>query len=172
MSLSVDEITQLQHDVQMLKDIEAIKRLKHAYFRAIDSADLELLAGLLHPDVATHFIGGDYEWRLNGRAAYVEAVAQGFHSEVACQHNGHHPEIDIDSATSAHGIWYLHDIFYDLKTRILTQGTAFYHDRYVKQDGRWLIRETRYKRHYEIVEQDAAMPNFSVRYLIDHGRKL
>ena len=172
MTASAAEFAQLQRDVQILKDIEAIKRLKHAYFRAIDSADLDLLATLLHADIDTHFIGGGYEWRLTGRAAYLEAVAQGFHSEVACQHNGHHPEIDIEDEQQARGIWYLHDIFYDLKTRKLTQGTAFYHDRYIKEDGRWWIKATSYQRHYEMVEENVTLPNFTVRYLVNHGRKL
>lgn len=172
MEISASAFAQLQRDVQMLQDIEAIKRLKHAYFRAIDSADLELLASLLHADVQVHFIGGDYEWQLQGRDAYLEAIGQSFNSQVACQHNGHHPEIDILGPTEARGIWYLHDIFYNLRDQLLTQGTAFYHDRYLKEDGRWWLIDTRYERHYEIVEpMQGRLPNLTCNYLAAHGRK-
>jgi hypothetical protein len=173
MDMSHDELAALRRDVQQLKDIEAIKRLKHAYFRAIDSADLALLATLLHKDVTAHFIGGLYEWKIAGREAYLEAIGQSFNSDVLCQHNGHHPEVDLLSETEATGIWYLHDIFYNLKMQLLTQGTAFYHDRYIKEDGRWWLKSTYYKRHTEIVESVTDRPpNVTMRYLALHGRKV
>ena len=160
----------LHRDVQALLDIEAIKRLKHAYFRGLDSANLELLATLFHPDVQVHFVGGDYEWRLSGREQYVETIAANFNAEVVAQHTGNHPEITILSDTEAEGIWYLHDDFYDMAKMQFTTGSAFYHDRYEKVDGCWLIRSTRYQRHYELVTPMAQVPNFTVRYLARHGR--
>lgn len=162
--------TKLQRDVQALLDIEAIKRLKHAYFRGLDSANLELLATLFHPDVQVHFVGGDYEWLLDGREQYIETIAANFNAEVVAQHTGNHPEITILSETEAEGIWYLHDDFYDMAKMLFTTGSAFYHDRYEKVDGRWLIRSTRYQRHYELVTPMAQVPNFTVRYLARHGR--
>jgi hypothetical protein len=160
----------LRRDVQALLDIEAIKRLKHAYFRGLDSANLELLATLFHPEVQVHFVGGDYEWRLDGREQYVETIAANFHANVVAQHTGNHPEITLLSATEAEGIWYLHDDFYDMAKMLFTTGSAFYHDRYEKVDGRWLIRSTRYERHYELVTPMKQVPNFTVRYLARHGR--
>jgi len=164
------ELAALQKQVQALQDIEAIKRLKHAYFRAIDSADLELMKTLVTPDVEVHFVGGDYEWRLEGRDQYVEAISRNFNSQVIAQHNGHHPEITIVSDTEAEGIWYLHDNFYNLRAKLFTTGTAFYHDRYRKVDGQWRIASTRYTRHYEIVTPMGTLPNITVHYLGKHGR--
>ena len=46
----------LRKDVQRLMDMEAIRQLKHAYFRCIDSANFEELATLFHEDVSVHFI--------------------------------------------------------------------------------------------------------------------
>ena len=160
----------LRRDVQALLDIEAIKRLKHAYFRGLDSANLELLATLFHPEVQVHFVGGDYEWRLDGREQYVETIAANFHANVVAQHTGNHPEITILSPTEAESIWYLHDDFYGMAKMLFTTGSAFYHDRYEKVDGRWLIRSTRYERHYELVTPMKQVPNFTVRYLARHGR--
>lgn len=166
------QVGELQAELQALKDIEAIRQLKHAYFRGIDSADLTLLRSLMHPDVSVHFIGGGYEWKLTGRDEYLEAVGNNFNSEVIAQHNGHHPEIRLLSPTEAEGTWYLHDNFYNLREKLYTTGTAFYHDRYVKVDGRWLLRSTQYKRHYEIVEKLDKLPNVTVDYLAEHGRKV
>lgn len=170
----VGVLADLQRQIRGLQDVEAIKRLKHAYFRGIDSADVELLATLFHPDVEVHFVGGDYEWKLEGRAQYVEAIAENFNAQVVAEHDGHHPEITLLSDTEAEGTWYLHDDFYNLRDKLYTKGSAFYHDRYEKVDGHWLIRSTRYERHYEIVTPmvDDQMPNFTVRYLAKHGRKV
>ncbi len=165
------EIAELRRELRVLQDIEAIKKLKHAYFRGIDSADLELLATLFHPDVDVHFVGGGYEWAFKGRDQYVEAIGKSFHSEAVAQHNGHHPEITIVSETEAEGIWYLYDNFWDLSQKYYTYGTAFYRDRYQKVDGRWLIRSTDYKRHYEVASKmTEPYPKFTVRYLASHGR--
>jgi hypothetical protein len=54
MSISESEFAQLKLDIQGLKDIEAIKHLKPANFRGIDTADLQLLASVLHRDVTAH----------------------------------------------------------------------------------------------------------------------
>lgn len=162
----------LQAELRALKDIEEIRILKHAYFRGIDSADLDLLRSLMHPDVTVHFIGGGYEWKLAGREQYLEAIGNNFNSEVIAQHNGHHPEIRLVSPTEAEGTWYLHDNFYNLREKLFTTGTAFYRDRYVKVDGKWLLRSTEYKRHYEIVEKLDKLPNITVDYLAEHGRKV
>lgn len=150
--------------------MEEIRQLKYAYFRGIDTADLDLLAGLMHPDVTVHFIGGGYEWRLAGREQYVQTIAEQFNSHVVAQHNGHHPEIRILGPTEAEGIWYLYDNFYNLRERLYTHGTAFYHDRYEKVDGKWLIKATAYERNYEIVEKMETLPNLTVHYLASHGK--
>ncbi|MBS0511840.1 MAG: nuclear transport factor 2 family protein [Proteobacteria bacterium] len=163
-------LAELQRQVRELRDIESIKRVKHAYFRAIDSADLGLLASLLTPDVEVRFIGGDYDWKLKGRAEYVEAVGRNFNSQVIAEHNGHHPEITVLSDTEAEGVWYLHDNFYNLRTRLFTTGSAFYHDRYRKVDGQWRIASTRYERHYEIDTPLEKLPDIAVHYLGRHGR--
>ncbi|MCK0508136.1 nuclear transport factor 2 family protein [Aromatoleum anaerobium] len=166
------QIRALQAEVQALKDIEEIRRLKYAYFRGIDSADLELLREVMHPDITAHLVGGGYEWKLAGRDQYLEAIGNGFNSEVIAQHNGHHPEIRLVSPTEAEGTWYLHDNFYNLREKLFTTGTAFYHDRYVRVDGKWLLRSTGYRRHYEFVEKIDRMPNITAHYLAQHGRKV
>jgi len=162
-------IEDLRRDIQRLMDIEAIKQLKHAYFRCIDTANLDELGTLFHDDVLVHFTGGTYEWKLQGKAEYLGAVGQSFSNRSVGHHNGHAPEIQILSDTEATGIWYLADHMWLLQYKALTYGTALYWDRYVKQDGRWLIRETRYERLYEINEPLAENPKLSSHYLGVHG---
>ncbi len=163
---------ELREALQLLLDIEAIKRLKHAYFRCIDTGNFEELAGCFHPDVTVHFRGGTYEWKLQGRDAYVESIAQAFHTRSVGHHNGHHPEIQVTGATTATGIWYLADHMWVLQENAYTTGTAIYWDRYEKQDGRWLIRDTQYERLYELNERLEADPPFAAHYLAKCGAPL
>ncbi|MCH2172051.1 nuclear transport factor 2 family protein [Myxococcota bacterium] len=159
----------LRDGLQHLMDIEAIKRLKHAYFRCIDTANFDELAELFHEDVSVHFVGGSYEWKLNGRQEYLDAVRNSFHTESIGHHNGHHPEIEILSATEATAIWYLADQMWIFEPGFFTTGTALYWDRCVKVDGRWLIRETRYRRIYELNQPLKEKPPLSTHYLGTHG---
>ncbi len=159
------DIEALRKDVQRLMDMEAIRQLKYAYFRCIDTANLEELATLFHDDVLVHFKGGNYEWKLTGKDEYVSNVGQAFNSRAVGHHNGHHPEIQVLSDTEATGIWYLADNMWVLDHSFFTTGTALYWDRYEKVDGRWLIRETRYERVYELSSQLEAIPAFSSHYL-------
>jgi uncharacterized protein (TIGR02246 family) len=162
---------ELRRGLQLLMDIEAIKQLKHAYFRCIDTGNFEELAGLFSEDVIVHFKGGNYEWKLQGRDEYVKSVSQAFHREAVGHHNGHHPEIQILGDDEATGIWYLADNMWMLAHKFLASGTALYWDRYRKQDGRWTIAETRYERIYEINRVLDESPPFVSHYLGTYGAK-
>lgn len=164
-----DDPGSLRRGLQLLMDIEAIKRVKHAYFRCIDTANLDELAELFHEDVSVHFVGGFYEWKLRGRDAYLESIRKSFHRAAVGHHNGHHPEIRVESETEATGIWYLADQMWMLEHQFLASGTAVYWDRYQKVDGRWVIRETRYERIYEINQKLPENPPFTTRYLAEFG---
>lgn len=163
------DIDALRKDIQRLMDIEAIKQLKHAYFRCIDTGNVEELATIFHKDVAVHFVGGTYEWQLQGRDQYLENIQHSFHKESVGHHNGHMPEIQMLSDTEATGIWYLADNMWMLNYRAFTTGTAIYWDRYLKVDGRWTIRETNYERLYEINSGLEEPPQLSSHYLAVHG---
>ena len=159
---------ELRADIQRLMDMEAIRQLKHSYFRCIDTANLQELATLFHDQVEVHFIGGNYEWKLQGKQEYLDAIGASFNNQSVGHHNGHQPEIQILSATEATGIWYLADHMWILQHNAHTTGTAIYWDRYVKEDGRWLIRKTCYERLYEINRLDVK-PELSSHYLGAHG---
>ena len=85
------------------------------------------------------------------------------------QHHGHHPEIQMLSETEATGIWYLEDKFWVINHKYYTTGTLLYWDRYVKENGKWLIKDTRYERLYEFSEQLSEKVKPSSHYLGVHG---
>ncbi len=162
-------IDELRRDIQRLMDIEAIKQLKHAYFRCVDTCNLEELGTLFHENVQVRFKGGGYEWNLNSRQEYVDNIGMAFSKEAVGHHNAHHPEIQLLSETEATGLWYLADNMWILNHKAFTTGTALYWDRYEKVDGKWLIKETNYERIYEINQTLDEVPNLSSHYLGVHG---
>jgi len=168
--MSID-LEQLAKDVRILKDIEAIKRVKNAYFRCIDTANIAELRDLLDENVTAKLVGGTYAVEFNGREEYLEMVANSFNSEFVGQHNGHQPEIDVLSETEATGIWYLTDIAMDFRRGVTTIGSALYKDRYVKSGGKWRIKHTEYERIFEMIEEIKQRPNLTAHYLATHGRK-
>jgi hypothetical protein len=169
---STGGIEELRADIQRLMDMEAIKQLKYAYFRCLDTANFEEQAELFHDDVTVDFIGGNYAWKLQGKQAYIEAQKKAFNRKSVGQHNGHHPEIQMHSATEATAIWYLSDSMWVTNYNFFTTGSALYWDRYLKVDGRWKIRETSYRRVYELSRLLKENPAFSVHYLAQHGSEM
>jgi hypothetical protein len=166
---SAGGIEELRRDIQRLMDMEAIRQLKYAYFRCVDTCNLEELATLFHEDVTVRFVGGNYEWKLQGRADYVKNIGKSFTKEAVGQHNAHHPEIQMLSDTEATALWYLADNMWILNYNVKTHGTALYRDRYLKVDGKWLIKDTSYERLYEINDVLTERPKLSSHYLAEHG---
>lgn len=167
----MQEVKELRSEVSRLNAIEAVKRTKYKYWRSFDTADLQGMTEVLHPDVTLSVVAGIYSMVLEGRDAYVEMVKQGAHAEMISQHNGHHGEIDIISDDEAIGTWYLYDNLYEFRRGFRLYGTAFYRDRYVKEDGEWKIIYSQFHRLYEIKDEIKEPPNVTFNYLADHAYK-
>jgi hypothetical protein len=71
-------------------------------------------------------------------------------------HQVHHPEIELLTAKTARGRWYLEDYVVNespdhpvMPARIELRGAAFYEDEYARVRGEWKIRRTGYERTFE-----------------------
>ncbi|HYA69614.1 MAG TPA: nuclear transport factor 2 family protein [Acidimicrobiales bacterium] len=131
-----------------LEAIEAIRMLKHRYFRLLDTKRFVELGALLTDDVTTSFQSG--ELAFTGRDAVVQFLTESLGSPtVISLHNGHHPEITLTGSDSATGTWYLEDRVIVPARHFEIWGTAIYNDEYAKVDGAWKIRHTGYDRIFE-----------------------
>lgn len=140
-----------------LVEIEAIKRLKYRYIRCLDQKLWDEIGGCFTDDAVAAYSGGAYSF--DGRDAIVEFLrrsmgAETFHSS----HRVHQPEIDLTGPDTATGVWALEDTVIETQWQITIRGAAFYTDDYVKQDGRWLIRRTGYRRTFEELQPRAEVP--------------
>ena len=131
-----------------LEAIELIKQLKARYFRFLDTRNIEGLHSVFTEDASARFKGPDYDFDLTGWPALEAFYRKSFSADAFGMHNGHHPEIEVmgDRAT---GIWYLQDIFVQLKHDITVMGSALYEDEYRLEDGTWRIATTGYVRLWE-----------------------
>ena len=135
----------MAYTLQQLSDIEEIRVLKHRYFRGIDTADAALLADLFTDDIYVDYRGGNYRVSLQGKDNMMEFLANSFHSGAAAMHHGHMPEIVVESADAARGVWAMEDKLWPLPSSQLPfrmlHGYGHYHERYVRLDGEWRIAE-------------------------------
>lgn len=137
-----------------LAQIRAIEELKYRYLRGVDLKDWDLLASTLAEDATASYSGGVVT--LSGRNAIVKYMRDNLGSETRLtSHKVHHPEIALGDDGTASGTWALEDLVLDLDTGARIEGSAYYEDRYVRNDTGWLIQATGYRRVYEVLEPRA-----------------
>jgi hypothetical protein len=144
-----------------LEEIEAIKRLKYKYFRCLDSKRWGELAECFTPDASAAYDSGKYSFQGRERIlAFLEAALG--RASMITLHQGHHPEIELTSPTTATGTWYLEDQVIDAQRNTTLRGAAFYHDEYVKQGGAWKLLSTGYVRTFEEVQDRSETPSLKL----------
>lgn len=155
--------------LQQLADIEAIKVLKHRYFRAMDTADAALLETLFAEDLTVDYRGSGYRVQISGKAEMLRFLANSFHSGAVAMHHGNMPEIAITGEDTAEGIWYLFDIFIDSERGSQTIGSAIYKDRYRREADRWIIAHSEYDRIIELNSKLDPATVIAAQYLAGVG---
>jgi hypothetical protein len=129
-------------------ELEAIRRLKYAYFRTLDLKQFDELGLLLTEDATAAYEDG--RTVLEGRQAIVQWLSAALSThDLITKHHGHHPEISFTSATTATGTWYLEDRVIMPTVDLEIGGTAFYDDRYTLTSEGWRISHTGYMRVFE-----------------------
>lgn len=131
-----------------LAEVDAIVRLKHAYFRLLDTKRFDELGTLLTEDATSAFDSGQLSF--SGRDAIVAFLTESLGDpSFVTLHNGHHPEITLTSESTATGRWYLEDRVIIPAHDFELHGTALYRDEYRKDGGQWRISHTGYRRIFE-----------------------
>ncbi len=126
-----------------MDDLEAIRRLKARYFRTMDTKDWDGMRQVFTDDVVvdTSEAGGDV---VSGADAFITFLQDALAGTITV-HQGHMPEIDVTSPTTATGIWALNDIvMWPGGTRL--DGYGHYHETYEKVAGAWRIKSSKLTR--------------------------
>lgn len=142
------------------KELEMIKRLKYKYLRCVDLKKWGELKECFVEDARSRFASGAHSYE--GREAIINFLKEGLPATRLSMHQGHQPEIDITSDTTATGTWALEDYLIDTEGNWSLRGAAYYHDEYVKIDGEWKIKSTGYDRIFEEFWSRADSPSLKV----------
>ena len=135
----------------MANEIEAIRRLKARYFRLMDTKDWAGMREVFTDDVVidTAEAGGQVARGADDFMAFLREALGG----AVTVHQGHMPEIDLTSETTATGIWALNDIII-WSSGMRLDGYGHYHETYEKSDGEWRIKSSKLTR----LHTDFTMP--------------
>jgi uncharacterized protein (TIGR02246 family) len=126
-----------------LTDTKNIEKLKARYFRTLDLKDWTGYRAVFCEDVVMDIseAGGP---RIEGADAFIEFLAPTLAGAVTV-HQGHMPEIEIISDSTAQGVWALQDtIWWPDGTRM--EGYGHYHETYQKREGEWKIKSSKLTR--------------------------
>jgi len=134
-----DDKQDLESRLTKLEDIEAIRAVKHKYWRCIDREQWDEIA-----DCFTEDATGDYmpTMRPQGNVAIAQFIKkwQTKRKMTSCVHQGHNPEIEITDDTTAKGMWELYNFMIEADTNRAWRVLGFYDDEFAKVDGEWRIK--------------------------------
>ena len=125
-----------------MDDIEAIKQLKARYMRTVDTKDWEGFRGVFTKDAVWDMRDSGAEL-VTGADAIIAYNQVGLADDMISIHQGHMPEIQLTSPTTAKGIW-SSEHMHRWPDGSELHGYGFYHETYVKLDGEWFIETCKF----------------------------
>ena len=126
-------------DIDTLAEIEQLKQLKARYCRLLDTKQWDQWRALFTDDFVsdTSRSGGKIVEGGDEFVAFLRRIL-GKPSQTTV-HQVHAPELELTSATSARGVWALHDIV-RFAPGVKLQAYGHYHETYEKVGGAWLLK--------------------------------
>jgi uncharacterized protein (TIGR02246 family) len=132
-------------------DLDAIQQLKARYFRLMDTKDWAAFRQVFTDDVVVDTTESD-GGVMTGADAFV-AFLEEVLGEAVTVHQGHMPEIELTSDTTATAIWAMQDLI-TWPNGMQLVGWGHYHDTYVKGPDGWRIATSKLTR----LRRDLTLP--------------
>lgn len=134
--------------LRTLTAVEEIRKLKARYFRTMDTKDWAGFADVFAPDAEASFLSPEDE-RISpggvftGQAEITAFIRDGLVG-ITTAHYGHMAEIEVESSTTARGIWSMEDHLWFPPGQDWTwrkvHGFGHYHETYRQANGDWRIQ--------------------------------
>jgi hypothetical protein len=140
----MDELKELRARIRVLEDLEAIKKLKARYWLYMDRKLWDEYGDCFTED-AVMDVPPTTKWQ--GRKEIVQSLSKVLNSLITV-HQGHHADIEIISETTAKATWAMYDNIQDMRSNTKMEGYGFYEDEYVKEHGRWKIKNLKLTRFF------------------------
>lgn len=130
-------IQELEAECNQLREIEAIKRLRYRYWRCIRLGDWD---GLLKTFTENVHVDFGFGIHMEGKEALAKFYADNFSKRYTLRvPQGHNPEIDITSATTAVGLWVLDQSVITSGDNKASRTGTVYEEEYLKDSNGWKI---------------------------------
>ena len=122
-------------EVEKLVAAEEIKKLKARRDRSVDLKDWSTYRECHAPDHVSQNDGYEERWTREDMMSHLQNDL----GEVQIIHLSHTPDITVEAANRASGIWYLEDQHFWKQGDVehWLHGFGFYHERYERRDGDW-----------------------------------
>ncbi|XVU27781.1 nuclear transport factor 2 family protein [Actinoplanes sp. CA-054009] len=137
--------------IERLSIIEDLRRVMAGYARAADEQRWSDLAGVFTPDgtYTPYNPDGSVLLHMEGREQIAATISATAGPGDVLIHHLFSDEIDVESPTSARGVFTMEDIVTKAEDAQVNEALPFkglhgygrYHARFVKVDGRWYIAE-------------------------------
>ena len=129
----------LEDRLDRLEAESDIRKLKARYLNACDRKDIETIRACFTPDAIIDFppLG---EFDVDGLIGIFNQMAAS--TNIIDSHHGHNAEITIEGKT-AKAVWNLGFSTFNPDDDSFRLLAGFYHDRYEKREGQWLMSYTR-----------------------------
>ena len=132
----MSDLADLERRIRVLEDVAAIKELKYRYWRCIRNKLWDETAKCFSEDGSVDFPGTSAQGR-EAIAKVYRFMARYF--AMVCP-QGHNPEIEFTSETTARGIWYNDNFMQEARSGEAGRLGVLYEDEYVKVNGDWKMR--------------------------------
>ena len=139
------DVSDLDRRLRRLEDIEAIKQLKYRYWRHLDLKQWDELARCFIANATVCYSSGKYEFAGVDKIMTFLSESLGTARGSVTIHQGHHPEIELLSDTTARGTWALYNYMFNLKENRGIRIGAYYEDEYVKLQDGWKFQHIGYR---------------------------
>jgi hypothetical protein len=144
-------------------EVRALERLKARYCRTLDTKDWSGFRDVLTDDFVSDTTGSGGPV-IHGADEFVAFIRSTLDRCVTV-HQVQQPELDLTSATSAHGVWAMQDVV-RLRRGLTLHGHGHYDETYEKTGGQWRIRSSILTRLHEQI----TTPVFTL-YISDRVRR-
>ncbi len=143
----------LEEECRRLSDIEAIRQLRCKYWRCIHNSLWDELMDCYADDAVVDFgYGLQLEGKITLEDFYKGSMASAY---TLVDPQGHNPEIEILSATTARGFWQLDNTMVEAQAGKAVRVGASYNEEYVKRNGQWKLAVQKVNHIYrQIVEME------------------
>ena len=132
----MSNLESLERRIQILEDIEAIRKLRFNYWWHLDHKEWDKFSDLFTED---HIYINLATGKQQSKEDWLAVLPKFLGEHTRSSHHGHQCSIDIVDETHATGIWVLRDELYNLRSNTHFKGRGWYFDQYRKENGVWKI---------------------------------